>query len=66
MASMDEHILKAAKEIVVKFIECGRLSPSGFSETFRSVYDTVADTVGSREKPAPPAPEPPRVDKKKK
>jgi len=26
MASIDEHILKTAKEVVVKFIECGRLS----------------------------------------
>ena len=45
MASMDEHILKAAKEIVVKFIECGRLSPSGFAETFQSIYKTVDETV---------------------
>ncbi len=45
MASMDEHILKAAKEIVVKFIECGRLSPSGFAETFQGIYKTVDETV---------------------
>ena len=30
MASMDEQILKATKEIVVKFIEAGRVSPAGF------------------------------------
>jgi hypothetical protein len=48
MASMDEHILKAAKEIVVKFIECGRLSPSGFAETFQSIYKTVDETVKAR------------------
>ncbi len=51
MASIDEHILKAAKEIVVKFIECGRLSPSGFAETFQSIYTTVDETVKSRQKP---------------
>ena len=36
MASMDEDILKAAKEIVVKFIECGRL-PERFAETFQGI-----------------------------
>jgi hypothetical protein len=60
MASMDEHILKAAKEIVVKFIECGRLSPSGFTEAFQSIYQTVAGTVKGREKPPEKAPEPAR------
>jgi hypothetical protein len=64
MGSMDEHVLKAAKEIVVKFIECGRLSPSGFAETFQSVYKTVNDTVRSAA-PPPSArdPEPPRKGK---
>jgi hypothetical protein len=52
MASIDEHILKAAKEIVVKFIECGRLSPSGFAEAFQSIYTTVDETVKRREKQA--------------
>ena len=58
MASIDEQILKAAKEIVVKFIETGRLSPSGFDETFKSVYRTVEKTV-IRKKPQvlePPKP----------
>ena len=58
MASMDEHILKAAKEIVVKFIECGRLSPSGFAETFQSIYKTVDETVKARATPPEKAHEP--------
>jgi hypothetical protein len=60
MASIDENILKAAKEIVVKFIECGRLSPSGFPEAFQSIYRTVDETVKSGTRPAdkPPAPSP--------
>jgi hypothetical protein len=60
MATIDENILKAAKEIVVKFIECGRLSPSGFPEAFQSIYRTVEDTVKSsiRSAPTPPAPVP--------
>jgi hypothetical protein len=45
MASMDEQILRATKEIVVKFIEAGRISPAGFHETFRSVYQTVKETT---------------------
>ena len=45
MASMDEQILKAAKEIVVKFIETGRLSPTAFPEVFQSIFQTVAQTV---------------------
>jgi hypothetical protein len=73
MASIDEHILKAAKEIVVKFIECGRLSPTGFAEAFQSVYKTVDETVKSRQKPpepetaariVAPAPKPPGPVKK--
>ena len=50
MASIDEQILRAAKEIVVKFIEGGRVSPTGFSETFKDIYSTVEETVkGSKE-----------------
>ncbi len=45
MASMDEQILRAAKEVVVKFIEAGRVSPAGFSETFKSVYQTIDETA---------------------
>ena len=45
MASVDEQILRAVKEIVVKFIETGRVSPSGFTETFKNVYQTVEETV---------------------
>jgi hypothetical protein len=45
MSTMDEHILKTTKEIVVKFIETGRISPSGFSESFKSIYHTIDETV---------------------
>jgi hypothetical protein len=45
MASIDEQILRATKEIVVKFIEGGRISPTGFHEAFKGVYHTVAETV---------------------
>lgn len=45
MANIDEQILRATKEIVVKFIENGRISPSGFQETFESIYHTVEKTT---------------------
>ena len=45
MASMDEQILRATKEIVVKFIEGGRISPAGFPDFFKTIYQTVHDTV---------------------
>jgi len=63
MASIDEQILKTAKEVVIKFIECGRLSPSGFAEAFQNIYRTVEETVKSGRPAAPaaaPPPEPPR------
>jgi len=45
MANIDEQILRATKEIVVKFIEAGRVSPSGFHETFKDIYHTVEKTT---------------------
>ena len=48
MASLDEQILRATKEIVVKFIEGGRISPAGFPETFKSIYRVVEHTVKSK------------------
>lgn len=44
----DEAIFKVAKEIVVKFIEVGRLTPSSFEETFERVYKAVERTVRSK------------------
>lgn len=37
----DELILKVTKEIVVKFIEMGRVTPTSFEEIFKLVYRTV-------------------------
>jgi hypothetical protein len=45
MASMDEQILRATKEIVVKFIEGGRISPAGFPDFFKNIYQAVHDTA---------------------
>lgn len=45
MANMDEQILRTAKEIVVKFIETGRISPTGFPDAFKIIYATIDATV---------------------
>lgn len=45
MKPIDEQILRAAKEIIVKFIEMGRVSPSNFHESFKDIYITVDETV---------------------
>jgi hypothetical protein len=41
----DELILKVAKEIVVKFIEVGRVSPASFNDTFKMVIDTLRHSL---------------------
>ena len=43
----DEKILRIAKEVLVKFIEMGTVSPANFDEKFRSVFWTIKDTVVS-------------------
>jgi hypothetical protein len=45
MRSLDEHVLKVAKEIVAKFIEVGRVSPASFDDTFKSVYRSVKEAI---------------------
>ncbi len=41
----DEAIFKVTKEIVVKFIEVGRLTPANFAETYEQIYTTVKRSV---------------------
>ena len=43
----EEMILKVTKEIVVKFIEMGRVTPTSFEEVFELVYRTVASAESS-------------------
>jgi len=72
MGNIDEQILRATKEIVVKFIEAGRISPSGFHETFKDIYDTVEKTTKdaikesqAEDKPKEAKPDKPGKAKKK-
>ena len=72
MSNIDEQILRAAKEIIVKFIEAGRISPSAFNETFINVYRTVDKTTrdsikqAHQEQPAKQEEKEPREKKGKK
>lgn len=49
MSKMDEQILRAAKEIIVKYIEVGRVSPAAFPENFQKIYKGIYDTVNNLE-----------------
>ena len=45
MKQEEEMALKVTKEIVIKFIEIGRLSVNSFDEVFRQVHTSVLDTI---------------------
>ena len=49
MTRDEEKILKIAKEVVVKFIEIGRVSPTQFEGVFQSVFRTIKSSVSSDE-----------------
>ena len=50
--------LQTAKEIVVKFIEVGRVSPSNFGELFPAIYAEVLKAVKDEPAVAKPADKP--------
>jgi len=41
----EETVLKIAKEITVKFIEVGRITPATFEPSFRDIYSAIDKTV---------------------
>ena len=49
MTRNEEKILKVTKEVVVKFIEIGRVSPTQFDGVFKSVFRTIKSSVSSDE-----------------
>lgn len=66
MGSLDETILRTSKEIIVKFIEMGRISPVTFSENFRNIYHTVDETVKTKQDKEPVAASDKAVSENKK
>ncbi|PKN07405.1 MAG: hypothetical protein CVU73_11580 [Deltaproteobacteria bacterium HGW-Deltaproteobacteria-8] len=53
MESLEKQALQVAKEIVVKFIEVGRISPANFAEHFAEIYTEILATVGGGAASAP-------------
>jgi hypothetical protein len=51
MKPEEEMILKVTKEIVIKYIEIGRLPLTGFDEAFKAVYYSVRETVQASSSP---------------
>ncbi len=47
LSGEEEAILRATKEIVIKFIEMGRCSPASFEEVFSLVYRTIKKTLNN-------------------
>ena len=45
LSGQEELILKVTKEIMVKFIEIGRISTTNFEDTFKLVNDTVRQSL---------------------
>ena len=45
----EELVLKTVKEIIVKFIEVGNISPASFHDHFRNIYKTVDAAVKTSE-----------------
>lgn len=44
---LQKEALQVTKEIVVKFIEVGRISPANLGDIFPSIYTTVLTTITS-------------------
>ena len=41
----EEVIIKVVKEVAIKFIEVGRLTPTNFNETFKDLYTGIKATI---------------------
>lgn len=45
MNADDEKFLRISKEIIIKFIEMGRVAPGDFEDQFKNVFWTLKRTV---------------------
>jgi len=45
MKNEEELVLKVTKEIIVKFIEVGRLSVNSFDDVWNQIHQTVHDSL---------------------
>ena len=49
MKREEELALKAAKEVVVKFIETGRLSVNSFEDVWKRIHSAIRDSLAKTE-----------------
>lgn len=52
MEKLQKEALQVSKEILVKFIEGGRVSPATFGEVFPAVFKVVCDTLAEVSPPS--------------
>ncbi|WP_316897406.1 hypothetical protein [Pseudodesulfovibrio indicus] len=45
MDKYDKQALQVAKEVIIKFIEVGRISPSNFGQNFDVIYKDIMRTI---------------------
>lgn len=50
MDKTEQQALQVAKEVAIKFIEVGRISPNNFAEFFGEIYGSVLATVNGQHK----------------
>ena len=50
MEKDQKQAVQVAKEVVIKFIEVGRISPGNFGENFKEIYDSVLSTISEEKK----------------
>lgn len=53
MDPIQKMALQTTKEIVVKFIEIGRISPGNFDQFFSSIHNEVLRTIREQQAGAP-------------
>ncbi len=43
--NLEDQIIQVSKEVTIKFIEVGRISPSSFPDTFKIICSSVSDSI---------------------
>lgn len=49
MDKINKEAIQVTKEIVIKFIETQRISPTNFAELFPAVYEVVLKTISQEQ-----------------
>ncbi len=55
MDKQHKEVIQVTKEIVIKFIETQRISPTNFPELFPAIYKVVKETFDEAQKDEPQA-----------